>query len=665
MQAALATMAEAAARQGQVIWRPSSAQVERSNLLRFMRGLNAAHGTVLHDYDSLHAFSLAEPARFWGAAWDFCGVIGERGTAPALQCGTTMMEARWFEGAQLNFAENLLRVRDERIVISAWDETGHRRSITGAALRAEVSRVMQALAAEGVGPGDCVAGYLPNVAETLIAMLAATALGAAWSVCSPELGAPAVINRFSQIQPKVLFTASGVRYAGKFFDTRDKAAEVAAALSAKQVEVACDGAPGTGAPWDQWLAPFAPQEICFERFPFDHPCYILYTSGTTGKPKCIVHGAGGTLIKHLVDQVLQNDVRPGDRIFRVTTSGWMLWNALASALGAEATAILYEGSPFHPRVTVLLDILERERVTMWGVAPSVLERYEQEGLVPRESHDLAALRTVVAGGMRLGPGSYVWAYRNLKEDMALASPSGGTDIISFFVGGNPIGPCRVGEIQVRALGIALAIYDETGTPVVGTPGEMVCTQPFPSMPVGFWGDADRSRYRAAYFERFPGVWTHGDWAQITPHGSVIIHGRSDSTLKLRGVRVGTAEIYDQVGSFAEVAEAAAVEQSLAQGSRVVLFVVLRSGPLLEDLAARIRRRIAERASPRHVPDLIVEAPELPRTSTGKVSELAIRDAISGRPVKGEQSLVNPSSLKYFRTFGGGAVAADEPASALS
>jgi len=652
-------------RPGDIIWRPDAARIEASNLVRFMRRLNAKHGSSLHDYDSLHAFSLDEPARFWGAAWDFCGIIGDRGAAPALQDGATMLDARWFPDARLNFAENLLRIRDGRPAISAWDETGHRRTLSGAELRAEVSRVMQALEADGVQAGDRVAGYLPNMPETLIAMLAATALGATWSVCSPELGAEATLDRYSQIEPRVVFGVTEVRHAGRLFDVREKSLRIARALGARLVTVG-KGSAGDGIAWDDWLAPYAPREIAFQRFPFNHPCYILYTSGTTGKPKCIVHGAGGTLLKHLVDQVLQNDVRPGDRIFRVTNAGWMLWNSLASALACEATAILYDGSPFHPSADALLNILEHERVTMWGVAPAVLERYERDGLVPRETHDLSALRTVVAGGMRMAPASYVWFYENMKRDAALASPSGGTDIISFFVGGNPIGPCRIGEIQVRALGIALAIYDDAGRSITGTPGDMVCTRPFPSMPVGFWGDADGSRYREAYFTRFPGVWTHGDWALLTPHGSAIIYGRSDATLKARGVRVGTAEIYEQVESFAEVESAAAVEQPTADGSRVLLFVVLRNGLKLDDgLAARMRARIAERASPLHVPELIVQAPALPSTATGKVSELAVRDAICGQSVKGEASLVNPACLDFFRAFGAKPLAASEPAPALS
>ncbi|MGE0798042.1 MAG: acetoacetate--CoA ligase [Lautropia sp.] len=656
---------------GDVIWAPSADRIAGSNLTRFMRKVQADWGVQVNDYASLHAFSIEAPGQFWESAWQFCEVIGDRGAAPAFEAGATIRDAKWFDDAQLNFAENLLRVRDTRVVISAWDELGRREDYTGVRLCQEVSRVMQALQSAGVTAGDRVAAFLPNVPEALIAMIATTALGAVWSICSPELGASAVVDRLLQIAPKVLFVADRVRYAGKIIELGARGAEIAAALPSLRlvVEVPCvrraaDGSPERAAgseardgllprlAWGDWSGRFVPGEIAFERFGFRHPCYILFSSGTTGKPKCIVHGVGGTLVKHLVDYVLQNDVREDDCIFRVTIAGWMLWNFLASALACRAKVVLYDGSPTHPDSEKSLDIVAAERVTLWGVPPAILERLEADGKVPRDSHDLTSLRTLTSGGTALAPSSYVWVYDKLKRDLHLASPSGGTDVISFLAAGNPIGPCRVGEIQVRALGVALEIFDDDGRPVVDTQGELVLTGPIPSMPVGFWGDEDQSRYRQAYFSRFDGVWTHGDWARLTPHGGVVIYGRSDATLKVRGVRIGTAEIYEPLKAIPAISEAAAVEQVIGGESRVLLFVTLAAGVQLTDELVRfIKTRIAERASPRHVPDVVIAAPALPQTATGKVSEVAIRNAVSGRSVGNQQSLLNPASLAFFSELG--------------
>ncbi len=645
---------------GDILWQPSAESIAHTNLCAFMAKIKKDWGYSAHDYASLYKFSVEEIGKFWSSAWDFCGVIGTKGSVLALEQGAGMTNARWFPNARLNFAENLLRVRDGRIVVSAWNESGHQGVLTGAQIYAQVSQVVQALRASGVGPGDRVVGYMPNIPETLIAMLGTTAIGAIWSVCSPELGAGAVIDRYGQIEPKVLFIVDGVVHSGKKHVSLEKGIEIAHGLpSLKRVVVVRNGkrvpsqSTTAGAiNWEEWLAGYVPREIDFAPFPFAHPCYILYTSGTTGKPKCIVHSIGGTLLKHLVDQILQGDVRSGDRIFRVTSAGWVLWNCLASALACEARAVLYDGSPFHPKLDTLLDILEREQVTMWGLAPPILEEYAKAGLVPRETHDLSHLKFIAAGGMRLAPESYVYVYDNLKKDVHLTSPSGGTDVISFLVGGNPIGPCRMGQIQVRALGVHLEIFDEEGRSVIGEKGEAVVTRPFPSIPVGFWNDSDRSRFLGEYFSRFPGVWRHGDWAELTPGGSVIMYGRSDATLKTRGIRIGTAEIYVTLSSITEIVESAAVDQVIENDSRVVLFVELRCGvELNNELERRIKQTIAVRASPRHVPDVVIQVPDLPRTGTGKVSEIAIREAVRGKRVKNEQTLANPGALAFFYRFG--------------
>jgi len=639
-------------------WVPTPERIAAANLTSFMRGLGQRHGVQLDDYDQLHRFSLERMADFWDGVWEFGGVIGERGTGPALVENGSMRQARWFPGARLNFAQNLLRRSGAETAVSAWNESGPVLRLSCDELRTQSARMARALQRMGVKAGDRVGAYVPNIPQALIGMLACASIGAVWSICSTDLAAEAVIDRFSQIDPVVLLLADGTRHNGRWHDARAKGLRIAAALDGVRHVVRIDQV-GEGdaspqwaqlAPWDALLAREDASPFPFEHFDFAQPLYIVYTSGTTGRPKCIVHGAGGTLLKHLADHLLQFDVRRGDVIFRVTGSGWMLWNSLMSGLACEAQIVLYEGSPLHPP-TVVPDIVASERVTLLGLAPPIIEHWARAGLVPMDSHDLRALRCIAAGGARLNAQTANYVHDRVKADVHLASPSGGTDIISFFVAGHPTAACYAGQIQAPALGMAMDVFDDEGRPVRGRPGELVCTRPFPSMPLGFWGDADGVRMTGAYFDVWPEVWRQGDWAEITPQGGFVIHGRSDATLKSNGVRIGTAEIYARLAPIHEVVACAAVDQRHGSGSRIALFVVLASGAVLDGaLASRIREAIAQGASRRHVPEVIHAVPDLPRTSNGKCSEAAVRSAIHGEPVRNEASLANPQALAALRRF---------------
>jgi acetoacetyl-CoA synthetase len=542
--------------------------------------------------------------------------------------------------------------------VSAWNESGHLLQLDCDTLRAQAARAARAFERLGVKPGDRVAAYMPNIAQAVVGMLGCASIGAVWTICATDLAAEAVVERFSQIEPVVLLLADGACHGGRVHDARAKGLRIAAALPSVRHAVAVDYIASGDAPagwsalarWSELLAAEDAGAFPFERFDFAHPLYILYTSGTTGRPKCIVHGAGGTLLKHIADHVLQFDVREGDTIFRVTGSGWMLWNSLMSGLACGAAIVLYDGSPLAPP-SIVLDIAQRERVTLLGLAPQVIEHWARNALEPARTHDLDALRCIAAGGAPLSAETAAYVHSHVKHDVHLVSPSGGTDIISFFVGGHPTAPCYAGQIQAPALGMAMDVFDDDGRPVRGRPGELVCTRPFPSMPIGFWGDHDGARMHAAYFDTWPGIWRHGDWAEITPQGGFIIHGRSDSTLKANGVRIGTAEIYSQLVGITEILECAAVDQRRPEGTRIVLFVVLAPGVELDErLRSRVRAAIAAGASPRHVPEAIFAVAELPRTSNGKCSEAAIRAAIHGEPVRNEAALANPHSLAVLRRF---------------
>jgi acetoacetyl-CoA synthetase len=583
-------------------------------------------------------------------------VLGEGEDGPVLVDAQRMPGARWFPEARLNFAENLLRRRDAAPALIAWAEGRPRREISHAELARDVSRLAQALAAWGVGPGDRVAGFLPNLPEAVVAMLATASLGAIWSSCSPDFGTRGVVDRFGQITPKVLFAADGYGYAGKRFDSLARVAEIRREIASLERVVIVPSAedepdlariPGAGL-WHDALAAFPARALVFERFPFDHPLYVLFSSGTTGPPKCILHGAGGTLLQHRKEHLLHVDLKPDDRLFYFTTTGWMMWNWLVSGLASDATLVLYDGSPFHPDAGVLFDLAQRERVAVFGTSAKFIDAAAKAGVQPGRTHDLSSLRTVLSTGSPLAPEGFDWVYENLKRDVQLASISGGTDIIACFVGGNPIGPVHRGEIQAPCLGMRVEVFDDQGRSLRGEKGELVCTAPFPSVPLGFWNDPDGRRFRAAYFEKHPGVWSHGDFAELTPRGGVIIHGRSDAVLNPGGVRIGTAEIYRQVESIPEVLESLAIGQAWQGDTRVVLFVRLREGVTLDEgLAERIRRRIRDNTTPRHVPAKLVQVADIPRTKSGKIVELAVRDVVHGRPVANREALANPEALALF------------------
>ena len=657
------------------VWTPDAARVAAARMTEFIARVAAEEpdGGAVRDYASLYEWSVARPERFWPAVWRFCGVVAEEraGGVPwdAVLVGGDRMAPpdpvlgpRWFDGARLNFAENLLRHRDDREALVAWSERGAGRRLTYAELAAEAARVAAALRAAGVGAGDRVAGFLPNIPEAVIAMLAAASLGAVWSSCSPDFGVAGVLDRFGQIAPKVLFAADGYVYAGKEIDSLPRVAEITRALPSVErvvlvplLRASVDAAAvPRAATWERFAREGgAPSSPAFARLPFDHPLYVMYSSGTTGLPKCMVHSAGGTLLQHLKEHVLHGDLRRDDRIFYFTTCGWMMWNWLVSALAVGATVVLYDGAPLAPSAASLWDMAQAERLTVFGTSAKYLALVEKEGVRPARSHDLGALRTILSTGSPLAEHSYDYVYREVKGDVRLSSISGGTDIISCFALGNPVAPVFRGELQARGLGMAVEVFDDDGRPLRGAPGELVCTRPFPSMPVAFWNDPDGAKYRGAYFDHFPGVWRHGDWAELTPRGGMIILGRSDATLNPGGVRVGTAEIYRVVEQVPEVVESVVIEQTVGAGaeatSRIVLFVRLRPGVALDDaLRDRIRRGVREALSPHHVPRVIAQVEDIPRTISGKITELAVRDVVHGRPVKNVDALANPRALDHFR-----------------
>jgi acetoacetyl-CoA synthetase len=639
------------------LWQPTPARADATQLTAFRRAIERRFKAPLPDYASLHHWSIEHRAHFWDAVWERCGVVGERGRNVVADADK-MPGAHWFPEARLNFAENLLRRRDGTTALVARDERGGRRTLTWAGLRDEVSRVAQGLREAGIRPGDRVAAYLPNGIEAIVGMLAASSLGAIWSSCSPDFGVQGVVDRFGQIEPKLLFACDGYGYAGKSHDLRERVGAVLAALPSVRRCVVAPGLAGRpslaglrdAVSWNDWTGRFAPEEIRFERLPFEHPLYILYSSGTTGPPKCIVHGQGGTLLQHLKEQRLHVDLRAGEKLFYFTTTGWMMWNWLASGLASEATLVLYDGSPFHPGPTALFDLAAEERVDVLGVSAKFLDSVKKAGARPIDSHDLASVRAILSTGSPLVPEGFDFVYTAVKRDVQLASISGGTDIVSCFVGGDPTGPVWRGECQRPGLGMAVDVYDDEGWPVgPGSAGELVCTRAFPSMPVGFWNDPDGAKYRAAYFERFPGVWHHGDFAEWTVHGGMIIHGRSDATLNPGGVRIGTAEIYRQVEQLDEVIESLVIGQPWQDDVRVVLFVRLREGQTLDAaLREKIKQRIRDNTTPRHVPAVVAQVTDIPRTRSGKIVELAVRDVVMGRAVKNAEALANPEALEQFR-----------------
>lgn len=635
------------------IWQPSAARVAASNLQHFI----AAHRAQLAaaDYTALYAWSIAAPAEFWAAVWEFCGIRAMTNCTTVVRDLERMPGARWFEGATLNFAANLLAPDRQGPAIVFANERGERSELSWQELRSQVASVAAGLREFGVRKGDRVAGFIANRPEAVVAMLATACVGAVWSSCSPDFGVDAVLDRFGQIAPKVLFATDGYFYNGKSIDSLTAVQAIAARLTELRAVVIVpyrSAAPDVRAIAGAMLfADLTHRQVPLEYEPtaFADPLYILYSSGTTGVPKCIVHSVGGTLLQHRKEHVLHTDIRAGDVVFYFTTCGWMMWNWLVSALASGATLVLYEGAPLHPDPGVLWRLAERENINVFGTSAKYLSALEKSGFQPRDAHALPALRSILSTGSPLAPSSFDFVYRHVKNDVQLASIAGGTDLISCFALGNPLLPVYRGELQCRGLGMKVEIFTPEGRAVREQKGELVCTAPFPSMPIGFWNDAGGQKYRAAYFERFPNVWHHGDYAELTAHDGIVIYGRSDAVLNPGGVRIGTAEIYRIVDQFEEIAESIVAPQEWGDDTRVILFVRLQPGRALNaDLAHRLRDEIRRRASPRHVPARILAVADIPRTMNGKIVELAVREAIHGRPIGNRDALANPEALDYFR-----------------
>ncbi len=641
------------------LWQPCAARIADSNMAQFAAHLEAKYGLAFDNYQALQRWSVDCVELFWQAVWEFCDILASQPPREVLVDADKFPGARWFSGARLNFAENLLRNRSDKTALISRLENGQRRELSYTDLYQQVSQLAAALRSMGVVSGDRVAGFMPNISETVVAMLATASIGAVWSSCSPDFGINGVMDRFGQIQPKVLFACDGYFYGGKTLDSLPRIAQISAQIDSIQqliivpVSRAADAiTPPAGARlWGEVLTTQPTGDIHFEQLPFDHPLYIMYSSGTTGVPKCIVHSAGGSLIQHLKEHRLHSDLKSDDVLFYYSTCGWMMWNWLVSGLASGATLVLYDGSPFYPQPQSLIDMAEQESISIFGCSAKYIEALQKASVKPRISHQLSALKALLSTGSPLSDDSFRYVYRDIKNDICLSSISGGTDILSCFVLGNPCLPVYAGEIQCIGLGMAVEIWNDQGQPVVGEKGEMVCRRPFPSAPIGFWNDPQQTKYRAAYFENYPGVWAHGDYGEITEHGGMIIHGRSDAVLNPGGVRIGTAEIYRQVEKIDEVVDSICIGQQHSGDVRVVLFVVLRSGLQLDDaLAQRIRQTIRSETTPRHVPAKIIAVSDIPRTISGKIVELAVRDVVHGKTVKNIDALANPEALELFKNL---------------
>ena len=640
-----------------ILWQPSERAIEEAQITQFARQIVRKRRLELNSYPEFYRWTVDNPEEFWSDVWDFCGVIASRRGSSVLVDGDKMPGAHWFPEARLNFAENLMRRGDRGDAFVLWDERGFRRRVSFADLYSDVSRAVQALQVLGLRAGDRAAAFIPNIPEAGMLALAALSQGIVWSSCSPDFGVDGVVERFGQIEPKVLFCADGYRYNGQEHDTLERVREIVERLPTLRKAVVVPSVDEhvdvsdvpKAVRLDEWLRRYTAGDIAFAQLPFDHPVYILFTSGTTGKPKCIVHGAGGALLQNLKMHKLQFDLRPGDRFFYFCTTNWVVWNLLFAGLCAEASVMLYDGSPFARDGRILFDCADKERFTHFGTSAKYIDAIAKRGLRPRDTHDLAALRMVLSTGSPLAPESFDYVYDAVKSDVCLSSISGGTDIMAAFADANPILPVYRGELQCRSLGIAVEVFDPEGNALVGEKGELVCTKPFPSMPLGFWNDRGDERYHAAYFAKYPNVWCHGDWSELTERGTMIIYGRSDATLNPGGVRIGTAEIYRVVERIAEVEEAVAIGQIWQSDTRVVLFVKLRDGQTLDArLEERIRSEIRRHASPRHVPAKIVQVADIPRTKNGKVVELAVKAVVHGMPVPNTDALANPDALEHFR-----------------
>ncbi len=642
------------------LWKPSADRIAAANITRYRRYLENQWGKSFASYDELYQWSIDERAAFWESVWDFAGVISTKKYDQVLVNGDLMPGSKWFVGARLNFAENLLRYRDDRVALVFKGEQQEPVRLTYAELYRQVARLAKSLRAMGVVAGDRVSGFVPNMIETVIAMLATTSIGAIWSSCSPDFGIKGVLDRFGQIEPKVVFTANGYSYNGKNFDSLPRIADILNRLPSVEKVIVI---PYTEANPDisavknsvlfaDFLAPADDNpEIEFAQLPFDHPLYIMYSSGTTGVPKCIVHGAGGTLIQHLKEHLLHVDLKREDHLFYFTTCGWMMWNWLVSGLAVGATLILYDGSPFYPDGGATFKLAEDEGITVFGTSAKFLAAVQQAGIRPGREYDLSRVKAICSTGSPLSAESFAFVYREVKKDVNLASISGGTDIISCFALGCPILPVYSEELQCRGLGMAVEAFDENGRPVYNQKGELVCTKSFPSMPIYFWNDPDNEKYLDAYFRVYPNIWHHGDFIKITETGGVIFYGRSDATLNPGGVRIGTAEIYRQVETIPEIKDSVVIGKDWDNDVRVILFVVLEEGvELTPELEKKIKTTIRKNTTPRHVPAKIIPVPDIPYTISGKKVELAVRKVVHGQEVKNKDALANPQALDYFQNI---------------
>jgi acetoacetyl-CoA synthetase len=647
------------------LWQATSEAIDNSNLSDYQRFIKGEHGVTFENYQALHQWSVDNSEDFWESIWQFSGVIASRRYDAVLEDKERFPGARWFPGAELNFAENLLRYAQHenaarKIAIVARLENGERRELSYAELYGEVEQLAAGLKAAGVTVGDRVAAFMPNVPETIIAMLAANSLGAMWTSCSPDFGINGVMDRFGQIEPKILFACDGYHYNGKVIDSLPRVTAIAEQIdSIEQVIVVpvlnrttldqldVSGIPSARLYPDVKVTENTPA-LEFVQLPFDFPLYIMYSSGTTGAPKCIVHSAGGTLLQHLKEHQLHTDVKPEDTLFYFTTCGWMMWNWLVSGLASGATLVLYDGSPFAPQPASLIDMIDEEEISIFGTSAKYIAALEKEGIVPRESHKLTHLKAILSTGSPLSHESFRYVYRDVKKDVCLSSISGGTDIISCFALGNPNLPVYEGELQCFGLGMAVAIWNDAGESVVEEKGELVCTKPFPSCPIAFWADEHGEKFHAAYFDTYPNIWAHGDYGEVTANGGIVIHGRSDAVLNPGGVRIGTAEIYRQVEKVEAVLDSICIGQQWGDDVRVVLFVVLREGLSLDDeLIKTIRNTIRANTTPRHVPAKVIQVADIPRTISGKIVELAVRKIVHGDVVKNTDALANPEALAHF------------------
>ena len=636
-----------------IMWQPSRAQVKNARMTDFMQLINQKFSTKLTHYQELHQWSIDESEQFWQSIWDYFEIIGDAGK-PIVTNANQLPGAQWFPNAQLNFAENLLRFNDNKTALVFHGENGQRQQLSYAQLRLQVAACAAALEAQGVGIGDRVAAMMPNCTETIIAMLATTSLGAIWSSCSPDFGVQGVVDRFGQIEPKVFITVDGYFYNGKTLDISEKVAAIQQLLPSLSCTVVVSFAKlnnqlnQASVAWHEFLD-HSVQTLRFQPMPFNAPLYIMFSSGTTGVPKCIVHSAGGTLLQHVKEHGLHTNIQREDVFFYFTTCGWMMWNWLVSGLAQGATLVLFDGSPFYPSPAVLWDIAEQEQISVFGTSAKYLSALEKANYKPGQEQSLTALRSILTTGSVLAPESFDYVYRDIKADLCLSSISGGTDIVSCFALGNPILPVHRGELQCVGLGLDVKVFDESGATIVARKGELVCCNSFPCMPIGFWNDKDGQRYFNAYFARFDNVWAHGDYAEITTNQGVIIYGRSDAVLNPGGVRIGTAEIYRQVEKIDAVLESIAIGQHWQDDERVVLFVRLRDGLTLNDeLQQQIRQVIRANTTPRHVPAVIAQVADIPRTISGKIVELAVRQVVHGETVKNTDALANPEALDYFR-----------------